>query len=51
MDEQYCTRCRRKIKIKKNQLYDCQCGAKLMAVEINKKLVISDVRKDDKREE
>lgn len=51
MDEQYCTRCRRKIKIKKNLLYDCQCGAKLMGVEINKKLVISDVSKDDEMKE
>lgn len=49
MDEQHCTRCGRKIKIKKNLLYDCQCGAKLMAVEINKKLVISDVSKDGER--
>ncbi len=51
MDKQHCTRCRRKINIKKNLLYDCQCGAKLIAVEINKKLVISDVSKDDARKE
>jgi Zn finger protein HypA/HybF involved in hydrogenase expression len=41
-----CPGCRREVKIKKNQLYNCQCGAKLLAVEINKKLIVEDLSKD-----
>lgn len=42
-----CPRCKNEIgKLKKNQLYDCQCGAKLLAVEVKKKLIIEDLRKD-----
>lgn len=41
-----CPKCNREINIKKNKLYSCQCGSKLLAVEINKKLVIEDLSKD-----
>ena len=42
-----CPGCKNEIgKLKKNQLYDCQCGAKLLAVEVNKKLIIEDLSKD-----
>ncbi len=43
-----CPKCRRKIYIKKNQFVDCKCGARLMAVEINKKLVVEDLKKEEK---
>ena len=36
------------IKIKKNQTYDCQCGAKLMAVEVGKKLIFENLKKEEK---
>lgn len=36
-----CTECGREIgKVKKNQLINCKCGAKLLAVEMNKNLHI-----------
>lgn len=40
-----CVTCKRDIgrKLKKNELYNCQCGAKLLAVMINKELVIMDL--------
>lgn len=42
-----CPRCYKEIgKLKKNKLYSCQCGAELLAVEINKKLVVEDLSKD-----
>ena len=42
-----CPRCHKEIgKLKKNKLYNCQCGSKLLAVEINKKLVVEDLSKD-----
>ncbi|WMM26696.1 hypothetical protein RBU61_08455 [Tissierella sp. MB52-C2] len=41
-----CPKCGREIEIKKNKLYNCQCGAKLLAVEINKKLIIEDLSKN-----
>lgn len=43
-----CPKCNKKIDIKKNKTVDCRCGAKLLAVEINKKLEIFDLRKDGK---
>lgn len=39
-----CPECNREIKIKKNQTYDCQCGAKLMAVEVGKKLIVENLK-------
>lgn len=42
-----CIKCGKEIgKLKKHELYNCQCGAKLLAVEINKKLEIFDLSKD-----
>lgn len=41
-----CPECNREIRIKKNQVIDCQCGAKLMAVEINKKLLIENLKEE-----
>lgn len=41
-----CPVCKRELKIKKNQVIDCQCGAKLMAVEIYKKLVIENLKEE-----
>ncbi|WP_159436143.1 hypothetical protein [Anaerosalibacter sp. Marseille-P3206] len=41
-----CPKCGRGVKIKKNQLYNCQCGAKLLAVEINKKLIVENLKKE-----
>ncbi len=39
-----CVKCSREIgKLKKNQVYDCKCGEKLMTVEINKNLHIYSV--------
>ena len=40
-----CVTCKREIKkLKKNELYNCQCGAKLLAVQIKKELVVMDLR-------
>lgn len=41
-----CPTCKSKlnIKIKKNELADCKCGAKLLAIEINKRLILCDVK-------
>jgi len=44
-----CPKCSKDIQVKKNQLYNCQCGAKLLAVEINKKLVLEDLSKKGER--
>lgn len=45
-----CPSCKREVeKIKKHKLYDCQCGGKLLAVEVKKKIEIFDLSK--KREE
>lgn len=41
-----CPRCNKEINAKKHRVNDCSCGAKLLAVEINKKLVIEDVTPD-----
>ncbi|WP_269844707.1 hypothetical protein [Sporanaerobacter acetigenes] len=41
-----CPECNREIRIKKNQVIDCQCGARLMAVEINKKLLIENLKEE-----
>ena len=41
-----CPKCGREIKIKKNQFIDCKCGAKLMAVEINKKLIVENLKEE-----
>lgn len=43
-----CPKCYKKIgKLKKHELYNCQCGAKLLAVEINKKLEVFDLSKNE----
>lgn len=44
-----CPACKNKLirKLKKNQMYDCKCGAKLLAVEINKKLEIFNLSKGE----
>ena len=34
-------------KLKRNELYNCRCGAKLLAVEINKKLEIFNLSKGE----
>lgn len=41
-----CPSCYKKVKMKKNQLLICTCKAKLLAVEINKKLEVFDLRKN-----
>lgn len=41
-----CPVCDREIRIKKNQVVDCQCGARLMAVEINKKILIENLKEE-----
>lgn len=43
-----CPKCDKQVNIKKNQLYECQCGARLLTVEIKKELKIFDLRKDGK---
>lgn len=40
-----CPKCNIEVNIKKNNLFNCKCGAVLVAVEIYKKLVIADVKK------
>lgn len=42
-----CPKCKKKIDIKKNQTLDCQCGAKLLAMQIKGKLEIFNLRKDE----
>ncbi len=44
-----CPKCRCEIKIKKNELKNCKCGAKLMAIKINKKLIIEDLKKEENK--
>lgn len=40
-----CISCKTEIKkLKKNELYKCQCGANLLAVMIKKELVVMDLR-------
>ena len=43
-----CPCCNREIKIKKNQVVNCRCGAKLMAVEVGKKLIFENLKKEEK---
>lgn len=38
-----CPNCSREIDIKKYSLYDCECGSKLLAIQINKQIIIQDV--------
>lgn len=33
-------------KLKKNELFDCRCGSKILVVEISKKLILVDVTND-----
>lgn len=40
-----CPKCNIEVNIKKNNLFNCKCGAVLVAVELCKKLVIADVKK------
>ena len=42
-----CPRCGQEILIKKNLLYNCQCGARLLAILIKGKLEIFDLKKED----
>lgn len=43
-----CPSCYKEIgKLKKHELYSCQCGAELLAVEINKKLQVFDLSKEE----
>lgn len=43
-----CPSCYKEVgKMKKNQLLKCRCGAKLLAVEINKELEVFDLSKDE----
>lgn len=42
-----CPTCNREVgKIKKHKLINCQCGAKLLAVEVKKKLILCDLKND-----
>lgn len=41
-----CPRCGVEIDIQKNTLKKCKCGATLMCVKINNKLVVEDVREN-----
>lgn len=38
-----CPKCGTEVDIKKYKLLDCQCGAKLLVVQVAKKLIIEDV--------
>nr|DAT54047.1 MAG TPA: Trm112p-like protein [Caudoviricetes sp.] len=43
-----CPSCYKEVgEMKKNQFLKCRCGAKLLAVEINKKLEVFDLSKDE----
>lgn len=43
-----CPECYKEIgKLKKHELYNCQCGAKLLAVEISKRLQVFDLSKEE----
>ncbi|MBU5292793.1 hypothetical protein KQH90_01915 [Anaerosalibacter bizertensis] len=45
-----CPKCYKELgKMKKNQLLKCSCGAKLLVVEINKKLQIFDLGKKEEK--
>lgn len=47
-----CPKCYKNIgKLKKHRLYNCSCGAKLLAVEINKELEVFDLSKNTEEEE
>lgn len=41
-----CPKCNRKTDIKKYKIVDCQCGARLLAVQVKGKLEIFDLRKE-----
>jgi len=43
MGDHTCPNCNKKIDIKKYKLFTCTCEHKLLAVQINKELVIQDV--------
>lgn len=38
-----CPSCGKEINIKKYEVIDCSCGAKIMAIEINKKITLEKV--------
>lgn len=39
-----CIACKAEIKkLKKNELYHCECGAKLLAIQMKKELVVMDL--------
>lgn len=44
-----CPTCKRelKVKLKKYQMCNCKCGAKLMLIETNKKLILVDLKNDE----
>ena len=45
-----CPTCKTGIrKLKKNEVFDCRCGVKLLAIEINKKIIICDVTNKEER--
>ena len=41
-----CPECGREVEIKKNRVMNCQCGAKLMAVKINNKLIVENLKEE-----
>lgn len=42
-----CPECNQPVNIKRNNLYNCICGAVLIAVKVNEKLIIVDVRRKE----
>lgn len=38
-----CPSCKREVSIQKNAIVKCKCGATLMCIKINNKLVVEDV--------
>lgn len=41
-----CPKCGAEVNIKKNNLFNCKCGAVLIAVQIYKKIIVVDLSED-----
>lgn len=42
-----CPKCNIEVNIKKNNLFNCKCGAVLIAVQIYKKIIVVDLNKNE----
>lgn len=42
-----CPKCYKEINIKKYRLFTCTCGAKLLAIKINKETIVQDVTPEE----